>query len=220
MMKELWSMINTSGLGLYLIGLASLGGMSIMGGLPRVDQPVTGVLAEYANPTEAWATVATVGHKINQPVNVSSDAPWTVHIRRSDEALRQQDTKTAQQHWHEAYRAARGRLNWEGMLDVGDAYLRIGEVTGDRESAKGKARSLYMAALLRARSQGCLDGVLRAGEAFADLGDHEVAGEAIRIAEGLAGEGNDPYASARVRSIKERLTIRTVPVKGVAADLF
>jgi hypothetical protein len=219
MMKELWSMINTSGLGLYLIGLASLGGMSLMGGLPRVDQPATGVLAPYANPTEVWATEAVVVQHISQPVNVSSDAPWTVHLRRSDEALRQQDTKTAQQAWHEAYRAARGRLSWEGMLDVGDAYLRIGEVAKGREPAKAKARSLYMAALLRARSQGSLDGVLRAGEAFAALGDHGVASQAIRIAEALAAEGNDPYASARVRSIKERLTTRTIAGKGATPDL-
>jgi hypothetical protein len=105
------------------------------------------------------------------------------------------------------------------MLDVGDAYLRIGEVAKGREPAKAKARSLYMAALLRARSQGSLDGVLRAGEAFAALGDHGVASQAIRIAEALAAEGNDPYASARVRSIKERLTTRTIAGKGATPDL-
>lgn len=220
MMKELWSMVNTSGLGLYLIGLASLAGMSILGGLPRVDQPVIGVLAEYTNSTEAWATEEAVGQQINQPVNVSSDAPWTVHLRRSDEALRLQDTKTAQQHWHEAYWMARGRLSWEGMLDVGDTYLRIGEVAKDRELAKAKARSLYMQALFRARSQRSLDGVLRAGEAFAALGDHEVASQAIRIAEALAAEGHDPYAPARVRSVSERLTTRFVAEKTALSNPF
>jgi hypothetical protein len=220
MMKELWSMISTSGLGLYLIGLASLGGMSILGGLPRVDQPLTGVLAQYRNPTEAWATEAAVGQQVNKPVNASSDAPWTVHLRRSNEALRLQDTKTARQHLHEAYWAARGRLSWEGMLDVGDAYLRIGEVTRGREPAKAKARSLYMEALLRAHSQGSLDGVLRAGEAFAALGDHEVASQAIRIAEGLAAEGRDPYAPARVRSVSERLTTRFVAEKAALSDPY
>ncbi len=220
MMKELWSMISTSGLGLYLIGLASLGGMSILGGLPRVDQPVTGVLAQYGNPTEAWATEVGVGQQINQPGHVSSDASWTLHLRRSDEALRLKDTKTAQQHWHEAYWAARGRLSWEGMLDVGDASLRIGEVTRGREPAKSKARSLYTDALLRARSQGSLDGVLRAGEAFAALGDHEVVSQAIRIAEGLAAEGHDPYAPARVRFITDRLTTRFVAEKATFSNPF
>ncbi len=220
MMKELWSMMNTSGLGLYLIGLASLGGMSILGGLARVDQPATGVLAQYANPTEAWATEAAAGQQINQSGNVSSDAPWTVHLRHSDEALRQQDFKAAQKAWHRAYLAALGSTSWKGRLDVGDAYLRIGEVAKDREPAKAKARSLYMEALFRARSQGSLDGVLRAGEAFAALGDHEVASQTLRIAEGLAAQGHDPYAPARVRSVSERLTTRFVAEKTAPSDVF
>jgi len=75
-------------------------------------------------------------------------------------------------------------------------------------------------ALFRARSQGSLDGVLRAGEAFAALGDHEVASQAIRIAEGLAAEGNDPYAFSRVRSLSERLSTRFVTEKTAPSDLF
>ncbi len=217
MMKELWSMMNTSGLGLYVIGLASLAGMSIPGGLPRVDQPVTGVLAEYTNSTEARATEA-AGQRIDQPVQVSSDAPWTVHLRHSDEALRLQDVKVAEQAWHRAYLAALGSTSWEGRLDVGDASLRIGDVAKRREPAKAKARSLYMEALFRARSQGSLDGVLRAGEAFAALGDQEVASQAIHIAEGLAAQGHDPYAPARVRSVTERLTTRFVAEKTALSD--
>jgi hypothetical protein len=220
MIKELWSMMNSSGLGLYLIGLASLAGMSILGGLPRVDQPATGVLAPYENPTEAWATQAVVEQQINQPGHVSSDAPWTVHIRRSDEALRQQDIKAAKQAWHRAYLAALGTTSWKGRLDLGDAYLRIGEVARDPEPAKAKARSLYTEALVRARSQGSLDGVLRSGEAFAALGDHEVAGQAIRVAQDLAAEGTDPYAAARVRSVSERLTTRFVTGKTALSDPF
>ncbi|HSD49965.1 MAG TPA: hypothetical protein VLG48_01060 [Candidatus Methylomirabilis sp.] len=218
MMKELWSMINSSGLGLYVIGLASLAGMSILGGLPRVDQPVTGVLTQYENLMETWATEAVVGQPIIQPDKASSDAPWTVHLRQSDEALRKQDVKAAQKAWHQAYLATLGSTTWEGRLDVGDASLRIGEVAKGRELVK--ARSLYMEALLRARSQGSLDGVLRAGEAFAALGDLEVANQAIRIAEGLAAEGNDPYAPTRVRSVSERLTTRFVAEKTALSNPF
>jgi hypothetical protein len=219
MMKELWSMVNSSGLGIYAIGLASLAGVSILGGLPRVDQPATGVLAEYTNPTEAWPTEATAGQQINQPLNASSDAPWTVHLRHSDEALRKQDIKAAEKAWHLAYLATLGSTTWEGRLDVGDASLRIGEAKG-RESAKGKARSLYLEALFRARSQGSLDGVLRVGEAFAALGDHEVASQAIRVAESLAAEGSDPYARSRVRSTAERLSTRFIAEKAASSDLY
>ncbi len=220
MIKELWSMISTSGLGLYLIGLASLGGISTLGVLPGVDQHGTGVLAPYANPTEAWATQVARGEEIEQPGRVSTDAPWTVHLRRSDEALWQKDIRAARQAWHQAYLEALGKSSWEGMLDVGHAYLRIGEVTRDSEPAKAKARSLYLTALFRARSQGTLDGVLRAGEAFAALGDHEVANQTLRIAEGLAAQGHDPYAPARVRSVSERLATRFVAEKTALSDSF
>jgi hypothetical protein len=219
MKKELWSILNTSGLGLYLIGLAALGSMSILGGLARVDQPVNGVLAQYGDSTEVWFTEAAVGQQSNPPGHVSNEAPWTVHLRQSHEALRQQNTNAAQEAWHRAYLAALSSASWEARLDVGDTSLQIGEAKG-RESAKAKARSLYMDALFRARSQGSLDGVLRAGEAFAALGDHEVASQAIRIAERLAAEDKDPYAFSRVRSVSERLTTRFVAENTASSDRF
>ncbi len=135
-------------------------------------------------------------------------APWTTHVQKVDEALAERDASAAAQAWHEAYMNALGSRRWEGMIEVGDAYLRVGQLSASRQAVEAKARHLYLAALFRARAQDSLDGILRAAEAFADLGDREVATQCIRIADDLSARDRDPQARERVRAFTDRLTGR------------
>jgi hypothetical protein len=74
-------------------------------------------------------------------------------------------------------------------------------------------------ALLRARDLQSLDGLLRAAEAFAALGDQDVLAESLRIAEALAGvEG--PAARERVAAARRRLAAPGPETEGAAAHLF
>ncbi len=128
-------------------------------------------------------------------------ARWRAHLARVDDALAKQDLSGATHACEDAYRAALGSRRWEALVDVGDAYLRIGEAAGSRRGWEARARKSYLNALLRARQEGSVEGVLRAAEAFADLGDREVAEQGLRIAESLAAQ--DPEARADVRSFHE-----------------
>lgn len=103
------------------------------------------------------------------------DTPWMVHVRTMDEALAKKKISAAMRAWHHAYDAALESQHWEGLVEVANASLRIGDVAGLRKTSEVKARWIYLAALLRAREQRSLDGVLRTAEAFAALGDREVS---------------------------------------------
>lgn len=138
--------------------------------------------------------------------------PWSVHIRHMDDALAKKNVSAAERAWHQAYLAALGSRGWEGMLEVGDAYLRIGKVVGSPKIAEAKARRAYLSSLFRARQQRSLDGVLRVAEGFDRLGDQEVVTQCVRIAEGLAEQARDPRAQDRVRAFRERLANRFLAV--------
>ncbi|MBI4240386.1 MAG: hypothetical protein HY613_01610 [Candidatus Rokubacteria bacterium] len=137
-------------------------------------------------------------------------AEWTGHLRRMEEALGQQNVSAAVRAWHDAYVAGLGSRGWEGLVEVADAYLRIGEVPGFRKASEAKARQIYLTAFFRARQQGSLDGVLRTAEAFAALGDREVAEQALSLAQRLAAQTQDEHAQQRVRAATERSDPRYV----------
>src|SRR3989304_2195647 len=59
------------------------------------------------------------------------------------------------------YAAALPSRHWEGLIAVGDVYLRIGDAGAFRAAARTKARKIYRAALLRARDSASVAGVLR-----------------------------------------------------------
>lgn len=127
----------------------------------------------------------------------SQQAPWATHVRAAYDALAQGHVEAATRAWDEAHLAAVGSTRWEGLIEVGDAHLRIGEVSGRRHAAEATARKAYFAALYRACHRDSFDGVLRAAAAFADLGDREVVEECVGLAELLA---TDDDARARVRA--------------------
>ncbi len=100
------------------------------------------------------------------------------------------------------------------MVEVGDATLRVGEVSGYRKVSEAKARRLYLQAFIRARQQGSIDGLLRTAQAFSALGDREVADQGIRLAERLAAQSRDRRASDRVRAFRAQVAARSPDTKG------
>jgi len=131
--------------------------------------------------------------------------PWALQVESVDRALAQNDLTAAVRAWQDAYIAALGSWRWEGPIDVGDAYLRIGRASGLGQASVARAKNLYLMALVRARQQDSLDGVLRAGEAFARLGDADIARQCLEQAQRLAAQRTDPAAAARVNAFRARL---------------
>jgi hypothetical protein len=66
------------------------------------------------------------------------------------------------------------------------------------------ARQAYLDALFCARDRRSVDGVLRAAEAFAALGDRDVVVQSLRIADVLA-DAEGPAARERVAAARRRL---------------
>src|SRR3989442_457445 len=60
------------------------------------------------------------------------------------------------------------------------------------------------------QSQGSLEGVLRAAQGFADLGDHGIVEQCIRVARSVAARSRDPRAEDRVRIFAERWAARAL----------
>lgn len=143
--------------------------------------------------------------RVADTVEAASGARWTSHIARADEALVRRDLRAAERAWHDAYVSALGSGRWEGMLEVGDAALRIGRLAGAFEASRASARQAYLGALVRARRTGSLDGVLRAAEAFAALGDRAVVDQCLGVGDELAGRAKDRQARVRVGTARGRL---------------
>lgn len=135
---------------------------------------------------------------------------WRIQIRKVDAALARQDVAAARQAWHDAYLAALGHRCWRGLAEVGDASLRIGEVSRARKASERLARGMYLRALFRARQQTSLDGVLRLAEALDALGDRGAVAECLHLAERLAAVTRDARAPDLVRAFRERSAARSI----------
>lgn len=147
------------------------------------------------------AVLEVTAERAGEPFS-KQDTSWVSSLSVMDRAIARGDLMGAAAARREAYRAAIADRTWEGFLAAGDAVLRLGDAAQSRGAAEPDARRLYLAALFRARSQYSLDGVLRATEAFARLGDREVVAQGLSIAVDLAGP--DPAAQARVREVADR----------------
>ncbi len=148
----------------------------------------------------------------------ASDAPWADDVQTVDDALHAGNVGVADWAWQHAWGAALGSRRWDGMLAVGDAALRIGERSGDRPAAARRARRAYLAALFRAREARSVDGVVRAAEAFLDLGDREVAQTGLGMAQAMARRASDEMAFARVQALADRLGDRSVAVGSLGLE--
>ena len=120
-------------------------------------------------------------------------------------AIQRGDVAAASAAWRAAFQSLRPTQDWEGMAALGDTALWIAGVSGARDPWEADARRAYLGAMFRARSEDSLDGVLRATEAFATLGDRDVAQEGLRIAESVASRAGTVEARDRVFTYRARL---------------
>src|SRR5262245_48864608 len=130
---------------------------------------------------------------------------WSEHLQAVDEALARNDVKAARHAWQSGYSAALRSGTWLGLLQLGDAYMRIPASVEAPSSAKPVARQLYLRALLRAQAQGSAEGALLVALAFNHLGDTQVATHCMRVAEGLAHRQADSGVIEKVGLERARL---------------
>jgi hypothetical protein len=136
------------------------------------------------------------------------EAPWEPSLRVLDAALGEGNASSANRAWQEGYSAALASGRWEGLVAMGDAARRIANAAGTRSFGEARSRSLYLAALFRARQQGAVAGALRAAEAFADLGDSEVVAQCLVVARDLAIRAGDREAEARVMALAGQAAVK------------
>jgi hypothetical protein len=146
----------------------------------------------------------------------ADDAPWVPALQQMDEAIARKDVNGAVFAFQSAYGAALGSRRWQGMVDVGDAALRLPAVAPPPKSTVTKARQLYLTALFRARAERSLEGVLRVAEAFADIGDARLAAQSLAVARAVADAADDTDGSARIRAIEERVHERALTAERAA----
>lgn len=138
---------------------------------------------------------------------------WDQYIRVMDAARLRGDFYAADAARQKAYLAALGSRRWEAMAAVGDASTRLGEeFPRARENLRPEVHRIYCAALLRARQQESLDGVLRVSEAFADLGDRAQAREGLVVAAEMLAMGGSARDAERLKALAERLEDQERPV--------
>jgi hypothetical protein len=144
------------------------------------------------------------------PATASEESPpeWARRVHEVDQALAANDVGRSIRALQEAHVAALHARGWEGLVEVGSAALRIGDAVDNRSAGRRKARQCYLAALFRARGLGSLEGVVRATEAFAMLGDRDAVESGLRIAEALAARAPDARSLDRLDALRERLTER------------
>ena len=132
-------------------------------------------------------------------------APWERHVQVMDDALGRGDVSAAIRARNVAYVTALESSRWEGLVAVGDASRRLVQVGGEELAMLSEVRRAYLRALFCARDQGSVDGVLRVADAFASLGDRDVADQVLVMASALAASSPTAPASERVRILRERL---------------
>jgi hypothetical protein len=142
--------------------------------------------------------------------------PWYVHLAQAEADADANDLTAATHHAREAYAAAMASRRSPGLVDVGRLYRRLGERTGLVEAANARARDCYLTALLRARAEGSVDGVLAATEAFLELGDQTLVQRGLAIAREVAARDVDPRASERIAMLGARAARAPAPSDPVA----
>jgi hypothetical protein len=159
-------------------------------------------------------TSAPVGAPAPQVAAESQIGPptWQRVLDAMDRSLGREDITAAEIAWHAARGHAIRSRQWDAFLAVGAGALRIGDHDVVREPYRARAREAWLSALLRARQQGALDGVLSVAEAFGSLGDRDAVVHALQIADSLAARDGHGDAHGRVAGVRQRLL--SGPVEG------
>jgi hypothetical protein len=82
--------------------------------------------------------------------------------------------------WQNSYRTALGSRDWRPLIEAGDAAVHL-DVADALGGAKANARKAYLAALTRAERRHDAAGVAAVADAFARLGDDDVASRLRRF---------------------------------------
>jgi hypothetical protein len=167
---------------------------------------LTGARAAVHEEIERMETVLPAGTR-------RDDRAWRAYLAVVDQELEHGHVDVAVRVWHDAYGAALESRTWESMIAVGDAFLAIGRVAGAVRGARQNAREAYLTALIRARRERSVDGVLRAADAFRRLDDRAVADHCLHIAAQLA-TGNERAE----RKVQEARRIWTDPTTSRASE--
>ena len=139
----------------------------------------------------------------HDPARATTDG-WREPLRKADAALTSGHPRAAQQDWEQAFRVAIQARTPEALLDVGRAYLTIGEAVHDRSTAVARARRLFLMSLFRARDRRDGLGVAAAAAAFAALGDRELADRGFEIAIAVATRYGDEASRERIGALRAR----------------
>jgi hypothetical protein len=161
------------------------------------------VLAALLFMLAAIAEIATGRSRI--PQDDATEQARRAALTTMDEALMRGDAAASLRAWQQAFEAARMNRGWRGLVEVGDARVRIGAETNGTAVAAPRARQVYLTALGRARAENSVDGAVRVAEGFSRLGDREVTEQVLRIAASLAVRSQDRSAPRLVELARGRL---------------
>jgi hypothetical protein len=169
---------------LYLLGLGFLGGMAT----ERIwfDQRRAELIRRYDEALRRWQAHLMrleQGDALAQQPQPHGEPAWIAEIRRAEAALGHGDVAAAERAWRDAHMEAVMTRGWRAMIEVGDAAVRIGKASGKRDALVPQARRAYRTAFFRARRRHSREGMLRAADGFAAIGDREIAEQCRRAAE-------------------------------------
>jgi hypothetical protein len=100
---------------------------------------------------------------------------WRTELSHVEQELAAERVGPAIRAWERARAAARASRQWQGLLAVGDAYLRIGDAVDFRQAFVGTARATYLEALDQALAAASADGELGISAALEALDDRSSA---------------------------------------------
>ena len=183
-----------------LFGLCAIAvGILIHGGHLTVPSPQRAVLrgarAAVHGEIERLESVVPAGRPRDNGL-------WRAYLDLVEKELEHGHVDVAVRVWQDAYGAALASGSWESMIAVADAFMAIGRASGSVAGARMNAREAYLTALIRARRDRSVEGVIRSAEAFQKLGDRAVGEHCLHIAAQLAA-GNE-QAQQKVREIRQR----------------
>ena len=183
-----------------LLGLCTLAAALLIHGghvtVPRRERAaLRGARAAVHGELERLESVVPAG-------SIRDNGLWRAYLDLVEKELALGHVDVAVRVWHDAYGAALASGSWESMIAVGDAFVAIGRASGTPRGARMNAREAYLTALIRARRDRSVDGVLRSAEAFRLLDDRAVGEQCLHIAALLAA-GNE-QAQQRVNEARQR----------------
>lgn len=123
---------------------------------------------------------------VEPPVSPGSPPPQLEdRLGAMDAAIARDDLSRAIFEWRDVYGVALRARRWEDMVAAGDAARRV-DTLARRHSDRLRvfqleAREAYMQALFLARAARSVQGVDRVADAFASLGDAEMAARARTV---------------------------------------